>query len=451
MTEKPISKKPLFNLSLVVQETGIKPDTLRAWERRYDLPAPSRTDGGHRLFSQYDIETIQWLLARQEEGMRISQAVDYWRELNAAGIDPLHDSPPGSGPVTASAPAGKILEPLSTLYQQWIDHSLSFNEEEAEFVLDTAFTHYPWETVLSELIFPALAEIGERWYAADVTVQQEHFASELVIRKLQALIDAAPHPYHPQKALIGCPAGEFHTIAPLALNLLLRYRGWEIIYLGADVPTNHLEESLVAIQPSLVIMTAVRLKTCAAILEASEVLRKHNTPLAFAGHIFTEDPRLVDRVPGTYLGKDLGGAVSIVEKLLSAPDVTADPPPPPSPYQGLVDQIKEKLPYLESAAMFTPAGEDISRIPASVVRYSNQYLFDDLLAALELGDISYLKPNLTWAKGLLESRDFDPVILRIYLENFSKVTRNELGTDAQPLIDWLTDYTSNLIQNEVAS
>ncbi len=65
MTEQTISKDPRYNLSYVIQETGIKADRLRAWERRYQLPQPQRTEGGHRLFSEYDIQTIKWLMARQ--------------------------------------------------------------------------------------------------------------------------------------------------------------------------------------------------------------------------------------------------------------------------------------------------------------------------------------------------------------------------------------------------
>ena len=59
------TETPIYNLKVVVQETGIKPDTLRAWERRYGLPNPARTEGGHRLYSQYDIDTLKWLSARQ--------------------------------------------------------------------------------------------------------------------------------------------------------------------------------------------------------------------------------------------------------------------------------------------------------------------------------------------------------------------------------------------------
>jgi MerR family transcriptional regulator, light-induced transcriptional regulator len=447
MASQPISKKPLFNLNLVVQETGIKPDTLRAWERRYELPTPSRTEGGHRLFSQYDIETIKWLISRQNEGMRISQAVDYWRELIAAGKDPLEENLRGSLPVDLT-PADIQLKPLNELRTLWIEHCLAFEEEKAERVLDTAFTQYPWESVLTDLIFPGMAEIGEGWYASDISVQQEHYASELVARKLQALIDSAPQSFHPQKALIGCPAGEFHTIAPLALNLLLRYRGWEIIYLGADVPLTQLEESLNSIQPSLVIMTAAMLKTCAALLDASQSLREQGIPLAYSGHVFTEIPQLIDRIPGTYLGSDLEDAVAKIEKLLSDPEPSTDPPPPPNPYQDLIEQIVEQLPYLESAVLFQSNGEKQLQVPLNFIREVNKYLFDDMVAALKLGDIRLLKPNISWVKGLLQSRGLEPELLQEYLENFIDVTRNNLGEDADPLLDWMGEYTAKLTQNE---
>jgi len=83
------SHTPTYNLKAVLKETGLKADVLRAWERRYDLPKPHRTPGGHRLYSEYDIETIKWLMARQEEGLSISHATELWRSLKASGQEPL--------------------------------------------------------------------------------------------------------------------------------------------------------------------------------------------------------------------------------------------------------------------------------------------------------------------------------------------------------------------------
>ena len=105
---------PTFNLKAVVQETGLKPDTLRAWERRYGLPVPQRTDSGHRLYSQKDIQLLKWLIARQEEGMSISRAVELWRRLETEESDPLQTMPITNAPAVAPTNYPAQVAPLST-------------------------------------------------------------------------------------------------------------------------------------------------------------------------------------------------------------------------------------------------------------------------------------------------------------------------------------------------
>src|SRR4026207_2567412 len=98
-----VSTTPAYNLKVVLKETGLAADTLRAWERRYGLPVPHRTPGGHRLYSQRDIETIKWLINRQAEGLSISHAVDLWNEQLASGSDPLAGI---SASTLSASPAG---------------------------------------------------------------------------------------------------------------------------------------------------------------------------------------------------------------------------------------------------------------------------------------------------------------------------------------------------------
>ena len=88
MENQKLKSAASLNMKAMARETGLKPDTLRAWERRYGLPQPARTSGGHRLYSQRDVEIMKWLIARQEEGLSISRAVDLWVSLEAEGQDP---------------------------------------------------------------------------------------------------------------------------------------------------------------------------------------------------------------------------------------------------------------------------------------------------------------------------------------------------------------------------
>src|SRR3954470_15686551 len=69
------STAPVFNTKAVARETSVPADTFRAWERRYGMPRPQRTAGGHRLYSERDIAIIRWLRDRTDEGVNISHAV----------------------------------------------------------------------------------------------------------------------------------------------------------------------------------------------------------------------------------------------------------------------------------------------------------------------------------------------------------------------------------------
>ena len=443
MANQPLSKKPLFNLSMVLQETGIKADTLRAWERRYQLPTPSRSEGGHRLFSAYDIETIKWLQSRQQEGMRISQAVDYWQELISAGLDPLEEGPQENQVSRETPFLDSMLQPLDSLRRQWIESALNFNQDQALKLLDGAFVQFPWEMVGEDLIFSGLSEIGKRWYQGEITVQQEHFASELVLRKLATLINEAPTPYHPQRVVMGTPPGEFHTIALSMINLLLRYRGWNVTYLGADVPVARLEESLQTINSDLVIMTAARLKTAAALFETGKSLSVQQVPLAFSGNIFTQIPALADRIPGLYLGPRLPAAMTLIEKTLSEPEPPSISTQFSNPYEPLAEVFDSQLSLLENAAFQITLEQYNLEIPATLIQDANHYFFQDMIAALKLGDINFLTPNIDWIKGLLLSRNYPQEIFFTYLSSFARICEQNLGSQAEPILTWLTKIRSS--------
>ena len=118
-----ISRSPVYNLSVVLKATGLNADVLRAWERRYKLPQPQRTPGGHRLYSDYDIEVVKWLRALQAEGLSISRAAELWRNIIAAGRDPLEEYSAANTPAVNPVPGPETQ--IEILRSHWLEACLA--------------------------------------------------------------------------------------------------------------------------------------------------------------------------------------------------------------------------------------------------------------------------------------------------------------------------------------
>ena len=203
---KRADETPTYNLKAVVQETGLKPDTLRAWERRYGLPNPQRTTSGYRLYSQRDIDMLKWLVERQNEGLSISRAVALWHRLLEEGADPIRqqnsvmETKASAKPVVEVAadtltPSSTEWVQISKLRNSWVSACLAFDEQPAESILVQAFSLFSPEIVCLEILQKGLAELGAGWATGQVTPHQEHFASSLAMRRLQSLLAMTPGPH----------------------------------------------------------------------------------------------------------------------------------------------------------------------------------------------------------------------------------------------------------------
>jgi len=432
---------PTYNLKAVVQETGLKPDTLRAWERRYGVPDPERTGGGHRLYSQQDINTLKWLLARQEEGMSISRAVGLWQSLKAEGRDPLQvyplHPPQETSPTYTMAELG---DTVIELRRHWIDACLAFDERRAELILNQAFSYYSPEVVCFELVQKALLEIGNGWYEGIVTVQQEHFASALAMRRLDSLLAATPAPTRTGRIIVGCSPGDNHTFSPLLITFLLRRRGWDIVYLGADVPTNRLRATIERTRPELVVFSAQLLDTAAALLDVAHYLQGIGVPLAFGGYVFGLLPQLVERIPGHFLGNELGKAPQVIEHL-----VINRPPMPqglatPEVHRAAAGYFRERVGLIDTHVWQALSEHSVD---PTAVADANRYLARNILSALKLGDLSFIGANLTWLEGMMVNYNLPPDGLKAFLRAYREAAGQYLTEpQGRPVIDWLDDVVT---------
>ena len=158
-----------------------------------------------------------------------------------------------------------------------------------------------------------------QWYENKSSVQQEHFASALAMRRLDALVSAAPAPTREQTILVGCPANEWHTFTPLLLTLLLRRRGFNVIYLGANVPKSQFEETISAVGADLTVLVAQQLITAASLQQIARPLTAHHAQVGFGGRIYNIQPELIRRTDGHFLGATLNMSIDEIQAQVTRP------------------------------------------------------------------------------------------------------------------------------------
>lgn len=300
--------EPIYNIKAVVQKTGIPADTVRAWERRYGVPQPQRTETGRRLYSEQDIAAIRWLRERTAAGMTISQAI---QQLRSLGEEAFAEPPPEqhSGPRSPATLAGELLAVL-----------LAFDETKAHAIVTEAFALYRIEEVCLQIFSPVLIEIGELWHRKEATVAQEHFASHFIQRSLVSLLQAySPTVTRGRIVTAGAPDEE-HELGIMMLSVFLVRRGWQVIYLGGNVPVADLVQTVTRLQPAVVCLSASNSHTAHTLMAAANAINQLPLPrpiVAFGGPPFNNDEALRARVAGHFLGTDAQESAQRIDDLLT--------------------------------------------------------------------------------------------------------------------------------------
>jgi methanogenic corrinoid protein MtbC1 len=306
---------PVYTIKTVVQFTGISPATLRAWERRYGVLAPSRTDSGYRLYSERDMATLLWLKGQVDAGVAISRAVALLEIHHRAGEEPELTVPfdrTRGQPAGISASGVRSREAVSS---ELLAVLLAFREAEAGALLSEAFALYPVEIVVEEIIAPVLVEIGDLWNAGEATITQEHFATAFLRRRLTVLFHAYDEPSSGPLAIAGSAPSEWHDVGILMVALTLRRHGWQVIYLGQNVPVEHLTQEISRLHPDLVCLSATMRESAVQLVPVAAAISRLPEPqprLAIGGRAFNVYAELRDLFPGAHLA---GSARELVEIL----------------------------------------------------------------------------------------------------------------------------------------
>ncbi|HEY5114507.1 MAG TPA: B12-binding domain-containing protein [Actinomycetes bacterium] len=238
----------------LARRVGVRVDTLRAWERRYGLLHPHRSVGGFRLYSSDDEAIVRAMLSEIDRGYPPSQAAKL--ALASAGST--------EGPtdrrtaaldraVLTTAPAD--LTHLQVIRAELYGALLGFDGGRAHRLLDALLAEFTLNAVVRDVLLPCLRQIGEGWATGEVSVAEEHFASQLIRDRLLGLARDWDQGRGP-RALLACPADERHDIALICFGVVLSRSGWRITFLGPDTPVTALADAVATLTPDLIVLSA---------------------------------------------------------------------------------------------------------------------------------------------------------------------------------------------------
>ncbi len=216
-------------LRTVSQLTGLSPDVVRAWEKRYQVVSPVRGPRGARLYTNQEVAHLRLLASAVASGRSIGDIAHLDRAalerlaVNAAALDDDKEFP---------GVATEVIERSFAAIEAFDPDRLHATLSEALIGLGTV-------SFIQRVATPLLEEVGERWSRGDLTVADEHLVSGVLRGLLSSLLHSRGRSSGP-RLLLATPAGEEHDFGTLIVALLAADAGIDVVYLGANLPADEI-------------------------------------------------------------------------------------------------------------------------------------------------------------------------------------------------------------------
>src|SRR3954454_22709393 len=226
--------RTMYTIKEAAARSGVPVQLLRAWERRYGVVAPARTDSGYRLYDEPAIARLRAMRRLVDEGWAPSTAAAHLGPLNEGEVGAILNRVAAGE--TARSTADATNATAEALTDEFVNRAADMDEPAVERVLDDMFSRGSFEQVTSELVMPALVALGDAWARGRIDVAAEHAAAGAIQRRLGSAFFAAGLPRGGDVVLVGLPPGARHELGALTFATAARRSGISVRYLGADLP-----------------------------------------------------------------------------------------------------------------------------------------------------------------------------------------------------------------------
>lgn len=276
-------------IQVVARRTGLTPEVLRVWEKRYRLVTPSRTPTGRRLYSDADVERLRLVRRATLLGRRVGEvsplsnesltelAQEDERQILAASPAPPPDSAPSAlaGASPPARPGATDTEVFSILIEECMEAIRELDALRLEGILNRALMTAGSTAFVEEIVSPLLRTIGHQWEKGLLDPYYEHLASG-VIRQVIARMFVLPAPDPAAPVLVvTTPSGQRHEIGAILAACAAQTEGWRVVFLGPDLPARYIARAAEQAKADAVALSVVYPSDDAGLIAELSDLHRH--------------------------------------------------------------------------------------------------------------------------------------------------------------------------------
>jgi DNA-binding transcriptional MerR regulator/methylmalonyl-CoA mutase cobalamin-binding subunit len=232
-------------MRVVTRRTGLSADLLRAWERRYEVVKPSRSEGGRRLYSDTDIERLRLLYRATLAGRSIGQVADLSTEALSALARQDAEADAETELASQGAHGSELLPspPAAGYLADCIRSAERLDALGLDATLRRAAVALPAAALIDGVVVPLLERLGTGWREGTLRPAHGHLASAVLRRLLERVIESASSPLATANLVVATPVGQVHEFGALVVAAVAAAEGWRVTYLGTDLPAEDIAEA----------------------------------------------------------------------------------------------------------------------------------------------------------------------------------------------------------------
>lgn len=258
--------EPRHPIQVVVRRTGLKPDLIRAWERRYGAVTPARGSSGRRVYSDRDVERLYLLRQAIRGGRRIGDIAgdddDALRALIAED-DLTREVVPATPVVARSAGLRQLFDHLRALDESGFSQGLRLLSDQS-----------PPIRFVERIVRPLLRRVGEAVRAGELRIYHEHLATVLVERRLSAMLAELNPAEGQRRVVVTTPVGQLHGLGALMAGAVAAAGGHRVLYLGVNLPAEEIAAAALDFDATHVALSVVHPPDDAALIGDLRRLRR---------------------------------------------------------------------------------------------------------------------------------------------------------------------------------